>query len=370
MADTWTSGWAIPRKKSVSKSTVFGSPITTIPGPGPLDIQQVYTAPPPPPKKEDTGPPKLDFIPQMQTLTDEETGMPTSTGYYDENDVWVETRNWDRLSGMMQTLEGYQIPTPTPLVGSESWNLMMALAERSEAGFTTQDVTTATEQAATMAGLEPGVYQQLAGDVAAGRGLTPEQNAVFERSTLRSTREAERFAQNQLNTIRAGSGSSYRQWTAVEAGINSINDVRTAGQLAQINANLERTAQKMSQIEGIAGSAQNQLAMLQQGWGQAAQVYANQLLTIYQENVQEREAIAASAQLTLNAIDAELGFGTALTQAELDSYEQYLAPHREQTAQWALEADAASTETEKTQANWGLVISGLAALAAFFLLFT
>ena len=365
----FTDTWNI-RRKPTAKSTIFGGP--SIGGPpvgGPswptaIGPDTPYGAPQLSPAPQTTGlgpPPKLDFIPETQTLTDPVTGMPTSTGYYDEAGNWVETRSWDRLSGLMGDLEGYQVPTPVSLTDSDQFAALTALAERIETGLTATDVTTATEQAATMAGLAPGVYQQLAGDVAAGRGLTDVQRAEFERSTLRSTREAERFAQDQLNTMRAGSGSSYRQWAAVEAGIDKINDVRSAGRLAQLNAELERTVQKMAQIEGIAGSAQQQLVMLQQGWGQAAQIYANQVMTIYQENVQDREAITASVQLTMNAIDAELGFGAAMDTAELTAFEQYMAPQRVRWEQWAIEQEAYAADSEEKMNGWlvGLAIGGL-----------
>ena len=299
--------------------------------------------------------------PATTPVTDPVTGVVTqepniTAGLPTEVTVGGRTIDYSPIERLFQQLLTTEYPTPDPLVGSEPWNALTEMLDLIGAGATSEDVTTATAQAAEMAGLEPGVYQQLAGDVAAGRGLTDVQRAEFERSTLRSTREAERFAQNQLNTMRAGSGSSYKQWAAVESGIDKINDVRSAGRLAQLNAELERTAQKMTQIQGIAGSAQEQLALMQRGWAQAAQAYAGQVMVIYQQNVQERDAISDSIQATMTAMDAEMGLIVSANADVENLVEQYY-----QVSNIMLEREALRLEQQATRDEAAL---GLLAVTA------
>ena len=292
-------------------------------------------------------------VPEFDPLT----GDPNSTAGLPESvTIGGRTINYSPITRLIGQLLETEYPTPAPLVGSEPWNALTAMLEQIGAGPTSEDVTTATTQAAEMAGLSLDVYKGLAGDAAAGRGLTDVQRAEFERSTLRSTREAERFAQNQLNTMRAGSGSSYKQWAAVESGIDKINDVRSAGRLAQLNAELERTAQKMTQIEGIAGSAQEQLRLMQRGWAQAAQAYAGQVMLVYQENEQERAAISDSIQLTMTAMDAEMGLIVSANADVENLVEQYY-----QVSNIMLEREALRLEQQATRDEAAL---GLLAVTA------
>lgn len=294
----------------------------------------------------------------------------------DGGETWKKIKDYSGIAEQLRTMRETRPETFGEYMGDrELYDIggplegLRRLAEQLSAGFTPEELLEA------YGGVAPETITALGEELAEGvpgqPGLGEEARGIYERAGRVDIERMERFAEQQLNAMAAGSESSYRMWMQSDEMARQIRDTDIKSQLAIAEESYRRQTvnyeQKLAYMTAMGASKVDYLRALTANKEAGIQAYATTISGMIAQNQQyfdeyalELQRVRDTVEAAYKAIQAELGVDEAMiTQAEA-AVDEALRPWELEWEQFGAELAALSVGAELSAEQQSAVTDFLA----------